>query len=62
MIRSAFYTFILVAFAAIAVAAIASNSVFSAQNSTFKTADLDAVPHRLVLEKCAVEDCSDTPQ
>lgn len=62
MIRSAFYTFILVAFAAIAVAAIASNSVFSAQNSTFKTADRDAVPHRLVLEKCAVEDCSDTPQ
>jgi hypothetical protein len=62
MIRSAFYSFILVAIAAVAVVTVAPNTVFSAQTQTVKAADSDAVPHKLILEKCALEDCSDTPQ
>ncbi len=62
MIRSAFYSFILVALAAAAVVTVAPNTVFSAQTQTVKAVDFDAVPHRLILEKCALEDCSDTPQ
>ena len=65
MIRNALISFLLVAIAATAVVTLASNSVFSAQNSvntTFQTADADATGHHLVFTKCAVEDRSDTPQ
>lgn len=65
MIRNALISFLLVAIATAAIVTLASSSVFSAQNgvnTTFQTADRDAAPHHLVLQKCAVEDCSDTPQ
>ena len=65
MIRNALFSFLLVAIAATAVVTLASNSVFSAPNgvnTTFQTADRDVAPHQLVFHKCAVEDCSDTPQ
>ena len=65
MIRNALVSFLLVAIAAAAIVTLAPNSVFSAQNgpnTTFQAADHDAAPHHLVFQKCAVEDCSDTPQ
>jgi hypothetical protein len=68
MIRNALFSFLLVAIAATAVITLAPNSVFSAQNSfsaqktALQTADADVTPHHLVFTKCAVEDCSDTPQ
>jgi len=65
MIRNALISFLLVAIAATAVVTLASSSVFSAQNgvnTTFQTVDGDAAPRHLVFQKCALEDCSDTPQ
>ena len=65
MIRNALLSFLLVAIATAAIVILAPNSVFSAQNgvnTTFQTADRDANPHHLTFQKCAVEDCSDTPQ
>ena len=62
MIRNALISFLLVAIAATAIVTLASNSVFSAQNTTFQTADTDATRHHLVFTKCALEDCSDTQQ
>lgn len=68
MIRNALFSFLLVAIAATAIVTLAPNTVFSAQNNfsahntTFQSADADVAPHHLIVEKCAVEDCSDTPQ
>ena len=64
MVRTAILTVLLVGFALTGFASLLP----AAQNNgnTLVAAKVDLIaqahPHRLILQKCALEDCSDTPQ